>query len=200
MEADWAAEIGPRLDRIDSGWQGFIDLRADPQAIREISEAAPGSALEIALATLNAPSSAVFTCKCDRWAVLPEELDPDEMESSRECARVGVASWIDVVARDAPLFGSFAGHETWARQTVLRLRGMPMAHGRVDLVIRAAMSREDSGFGMTLYATGCGPEAGAAEASWEAILRAAVAVTMSEAQSRGAPGSGPASSDSSAAV
>ncbi|HEY6447159.1 MAG TPA: hypothetical protein VIY53_11920 [Acidobacteriaceae bacterium] len=200
MEADWAAEIGPRLDRIDSGWQGFIDLRADPQAIREISEAAPGSALESALATLNGPSSAVFTCKCDRWPVLPEDLDPYEMETSREHARTGVASWIDVVARNAELFASFAGHEAWARQTVLRLRAMPLANGRVDLVIRAAMSRESSGFGITLYATGCGPDAGAAEAAWEAILRAGVNVTMGEAQSLAAAANAPASSDTSAAV
>lgn len=200
MEADWAAEIGPRLDRIDSGWQGFIDLRSDPQAVREISEAAPGSALEEALGMLNAPSSAVFTCKCDRWPVPPEDLDPYELETSREHARAGVASWIDVVARDASLFGSFAGHEVWARETVKRLRAMPLAHGRVDLVIRAAMSRDDSGFGMTLYATGCGPDAGAAEAAWEAILRAAVAVTMSEAQSVAAGGNAPWSSDASAAV
>lgn len=198
MEADWAAEIGPRLDRIDSGWQGFIDLRADPEAIRGISEAAPGSALEVALATLNAPASAVFTCKCDRWPVPPEDMDPFEMESSREHARVGVASWIDIVARDASLFGSFAGHEAWARQTVQRLRGMPLPHGRVDLVIRAAMSRDDSGFGMTLYATGCGQDVVTAEAAWEAILRVAVAVTMSEAQSLAARANAPGSSGSAA--
>jgi hypothetical protein len=200
MEADWAAEIGQRLDRIDSGWQGFIDLRADPQAIREIAEAAPGSALENALATLNGPSSAVFTCKCDRWPVLPEDLDPYEMETSREHARSGVASWIDVVARNAELFASFGGHEAWARRTVLRLRAMPLANGRIDLVIRAAMSRENSGFGMTLYATGCGPDAGAAEAAWEAFLRAAVAVTMSEAQCLAASENAQGSSASSGAV
>ncbi|MGC2639845.1 MAG: hypothetical protein WA294_21870 [Acidobacteriaceae bacterium] len=200
MEADWAAEIGPRLDWIDSGWQGFIDLRAAPEAIREISEAAPGSALANALAALNAPSSPVFTCKCDHWPVLAEDLDPYEMESSREQARVGVASWIDIVARDAELFTSFPGHESWARQTVLRLRAMPLASGRVDLVIRAAMSRENSGFGMTLYATGCGPDPSAAQAAWEPILRAAVAVTMSEAQCLAAAGNAPASSDTGAAV
>lgn len=89
MEADWAAEIGPRLDRICMDWPGFIDLRADPGAIGGIAEAAPGSALHAALAALNAPESPVLTCKCDRWAVPAEELDPYELEASRETARVG---------------------------------------------------------------------------------------------------------------
>ncbi len=182
MEADWAAEIGPRLDRICMDWPGFIDLRADPGAIGGIAEAAPGSALHAALAALNAPESPVLTCKCDRWAVPAEELDPYELEASRETARVGAASYVDIVARDPELFASFDGHEAWARQAVLRLRALPLARGRADLVIRAALGEESGGFGITLYATGCGADAAAAEAAWEAILRAAVAVTMSEAQ------------------
>ena len=181
MEADWAAEIGPRLDRIDCNWQGFIDLRADAAAVRSIPEAAPGSALQEALAALNVASSSVFTCKCDRWQVAADELDPYELGSSRETACVGVASYVDVVARDAELFASFAGHEAWARETVLRLRKLGISNGRADLVIRAALNDQGSGFGITLYATGCGPDVRAAEDAWTPILRALVAVTMGEA-------------------
>jgi hypothetical protein len=182
MEADWAAEIGPRLDRIDYNWPGFIELRGNPEAIREVSEAKPGSALAEALAALNVPESPLVTCKCDFWQVPVDELDPYELDSSREVACAGVASYVDVVARDAELFASFGGHEAWARAAVMRLRAMPMAHGRADLIIRAAMNDDRGGFGLTLYATGCGVDSTAAQAAWEPILRAAVAVTMSEAR------------------
>ena len=194
MEADWAAEIGPRLDRICTDWPGFIDLRAEPGALGNIGEAGPGSALEEALAALNAAESPVLTCKCDRWAVPPEELDPYELEASRETAQAGAASYVDIVLRDGEVFASFDAHEAWARQAALRLRAMPLANGRVDLVIRAALGEESGGFGMTLYAIGCGADAGGAEAAWAAILRAAVAVTMSEARSLATLGTARASS------
>lgn len=182
MEADWAAEIGPRLDHIDTEWPGFIDLRENPEGVRKVPEAARGSALHEALTALNGPSSPLFTTKCDVWPVRAEELDPFELESSHEHARAGIGSYIDLVARNAELFASFPEHEAWTKAAALRLREMPLAHGRADLVIRAALSRDSGGFGVTLYATGCGPDTLAAEAAWAAVLRAAVAVTMEEAQ------------------
>ncbi|HEX4004712.1 MAG TPA: hypothetical protein VHX60_00920 [Acidobacteriaceae bacterium] len=182
MEADWAAEIGPRLDHIDYNWPGFIELRGNADGILKISEAEPGSALSEALMALNAPDSPLTTCKCDLWNVPVDELDPYELDSSREAVCAGLASYVDVVVRDPELFASFAGHEAWSRAAVMRLRAMSMPNGRADLVIRAAITADRGGFGLTLYATGCGVDAAAARAAWEPILREAVAVTMSEAR------------------
>ena len=181
MEADWAVEIGPRLDRIEGAWPGFIDLRSNPEAIASVPEAAGVPALRDALALLNSSESPVFTSKCDVWTLASDELDPFEYDFTPDETQVGCASWIDLVARDSALFTSFDLHESWVRATALHLRELPVRSGRVDLVIRAALDREASGFGITLYAAGCGPDAPSAQTAWATILRAAVAATMREA-------------------
>lgn len=181
MEADWAAEIGPRLDHIDADWPGFIDLRSHPRGVERIAEARDSSALEQALAMLNGRDSPVFTCKCDRWTLSAEEIDPSEYDAGAGSAVCGVAAYVDLVARDRSLFRSFERHEGWARNVVLQLRRLPLPNGRLDLVIRAAIAGDEAGFGMTLYAAGCGADASRAESAWEEILRAGATVTMREA-------------------
>lgn len=189
MEADWSAEIGPRLDRIDPGWPGYINLRRGPEAVLSLPETAGTSALREALVLLNGQDSPVFTCKCDVWSIVPEELDPFEYDYPPGEPRVGFASYIDLVARDFVLFASFRLHESWARNTALRLRQSIVRNGRADLVIRAAIDGDAAGFGITLYAAGCGHDAVSAQAAWQLILQAAVAATIGEASQPGASSS-----------
>lgn len=189
MEADWAAEIGPRLDHIDPAWAGFIDLRTCPDAAEQVPETAASAELRDALALLNAPDSPVFTSKCDVWTLASDELDPWEYDFPPGEPRTGLAVYIDLIARDPEVFLSFERHEYWVRNTALRLRALPITGGRADLVIRAALDGEHAGFGVTLYAAGCGCDASAAKSAWEAILRATVAATMSEATSHRASSS-----------
>lgn len=189
MEADWAAEIGPRLHHIDASWAGFIDLRNRPDALSAIPETAAAPGLREALTRLNEPHSPVFTCKCDFWPLDTDELDPWEYDYPPWEQRIGVASYIDLVVRDTAVFASFDRHESWVRASALRLRDLPAAGGRADLVIRAALDGDRSGFGVTLYAAGCGPDAPAAHTAWEAILRAAVTATMNQAAAPGASSS-----------
>jgi hypothetical protein len=181
VEADWSAEIGEGLPVIDADWPGFVDLREDGLALAKIPEALAEPALHAALTKLNRPPPVVFTSKCDVWNLAADEMDVDEFGcTSREACIVGMASWIDVIAQDPHMFGSFAGQEAWVRRTAERLRTSNAPCGRVDLVVRAAIAGAQNGFGITLYAAGCGCDSDGARAAWEQVLSAAVAATMRE--------------------
>lgn len=181
MEADFSVEIGPGLPVIDVVWNGFVDLRSSPHRVDAIGEARRQPAIREALLALNTSGSHVFTAKCDCWKLNGTEIDPDEFAASRETARMGFASYVDVVDRDFDQFASFALHEERARAMVLALRALELRQGRVDVVIRAAILSERNGFGLTLYAAGCGASEADAHAVWEAVLGSAVAATIAAA-------------------
>jgi hypothetical protein len=182
MEADWSVEVGPQLDVIDADWTGFVDLRAKPEAAEQIPEAARYRPLADALVALNAADSPLFTAKCDVWGLAENEIDPDEFDAAAGEAHAGMACYVDVLAREPGLFASFARHEAWAQAVVDRLRGAEIAQGRVDLVVRGARACGAEGFGVTLYAAGCGRDSAAAQTAWEAVLGAAVTATINEAE------------------
>ncbi len=178
MEADWSVEIGAGLPVIDVAWDGFLDLRSFPERIDGIEEARRHPALRGALLAFNSGDPTVFTTKCDCWKLEGAEIDPDEFAASRETASMGFASYIDVVDREPGRFASLALHEQRARAIASILHALNLRTGRVDLVVRAADLNERSGFGMTLYAAGCGANDAGAYAAWNAVLVSAVAATI----------------------
>jgi hypothetical protein len=177
LEADWAAEVGAGLPGIEAEWSGFVDLRAGPERIGEIAESLEEPALREALLMLNGAGSPVYTVKCDVWELERSEIDPWEFDCGSE-GGAGWASWVDVVARSSEVFGSFDAHEGWVRRATDRLRKVTTRCGRVDLVIRRARVRDREGFGITVYAAGCGLDTQAARGTWEGILRAGALATM----------------------
>lgn len=181
MEADWSVEIGPGLPVIDVAWNGFVDLRSLPERIAAIEEARRHPAIREALLALNTGGSPVFTTKCDCWTLDNNEIDPDEFATSRETAHTGFASYIDVADIEPGRFASFELHEQQARTIASALHMVDLLQGRVDVVVRAAVLREQNGFGLTLYAAGCGATEADARAAWQAVLSAAAAATITAA-------------------
>jgi hypothetical protein len=155
MEADWEVEIGGGAPVIEVLWPGFVDLRAAPERIVEIAEAATFPPLAGLLLALNAPESPVWTSKCDRWEPEPGAL--------------GI--YIDMLPREGELFAEWGQAEAFCREYVSRLgsiafpecggepgsvwgedssAGMGPAY-TIDLVIRAAVADRSEGFGITAY-------------------------------------------------
>jgi len=180
MEADWSVEIASGLPIIDGSWEGFIDLQTSPQRIDAVAEA-QHPALRAALLALNAKNLPLFTTKCDAWTLADHEIDPDEFGASGEHARVGFASYIDILERDAARFISFEFHEQRVSDIATHLRSLALRDGRVDLVVRGGFWKEQGGYGFTLYAAGCGISKSIAYAAWQAVLDAAVAATIAAA-------------------
>jgi hypothetical protein len=181
MEADWSAEIGADLPVIDATWDGFVDLRSSPEKIDEIEEARQHPVMREVLLMLNSAGSPVFTTKCDCWRLPEAEIDLDEFAATHETVRAGFASYIDIVERDSVRFASFKLHEHWERETASSLRKINLFSGRVDVVLRSAVFCEQPGFGITLYAAGCGSSESEADAAWGRMLVAAVAATIAAA-------------------
>jgi hypothetical protein len=175
MEADWSVEIGPGLPCIDGSWEGFIDLRAAAKAVDTIHESMEHPALRSALLVLNAANSPVFTTKCDIWALAEADIDPYEFGATDDQARAGFASYIDILERDAARFASFTFHEKRIRNLTAHVRELDLRQGRMDLVLRAATMKEQSGYGLSLYAAGCGADSASAYESWKQVLAAAAA-------------------------
>lgn len=182
MEADWSVDVGPQLDVIDADWEGLVDLRAAPKTVEQIVEAARYRPLAEALVALNAAESPLFTAKCDVWGLAENEIDPDEFGAEAGTSHTGMACYIDVLVREPGLYSSFARHEAWAQAVVEHLRELPIECGRVDLVVRGARAGGAEGFGITLYAAGCGRDSAAAQAAWDAVLRATVTTTINQAE------------------
>lgn len=199
MEADWEAEIGEGLPVIELPWgnysrssysgssdsrnsyspSGYVNLRQNASAISQISEAVRYSVLAEGLLRLNAADSPFITAKCDVWRQA-EPVDAYEFDAEPEDAQVMMASYLDVVLRgDRPI--EFKVYETLARNLVARLQEVPLKNGRVDCIVRSAWVDGQSGFGLTLYAAGCGADAAAADEHWKCVLQQAVEATITTA-------------------
>lgn len=187
MEADWAVEIGPEMPVIDALWPGLVDLLAMPERIAEIAEAAAFAPLARALLRMHEPIDPVETAgleaeiargsvshryafwsaKCDLWE--PEAWDADEMEAGADEAQAALACYIDMLPRSiAPatrlLFADWRDAERCAEWLAKAMREEPLCCCRIDLVVRAAVTAEAQGFGITAYVTACGADREAAAA------------------------------------
>lgn len=181
MEADWSAEVGLDLPRIVVPWNGFVDLRQDPQLASSLIEVASCSILAESLLRLNQRHSPVFTSKCDHWLLAEDDIDPLEFNAETKNAERGIACYIDIIAHNPALFTSFQNHEWWVRLATSEIRQTELAQARVEWVIRASDVDARNGFAITLYVATSGASQSAAQAVFQSALETAVAITMKQA-------------------
>lgn len=144
MEADWEVEIGGGAPVIEAAGPGWIDLRAEPERLSEIAEAASFASMGKLLTALNAPASPLWTSKCDLWQEETGEL----------------ACYVDLLPVEGRVFGEWQQAEIFCRAYVARLGCISLPEvgaaandfeTSVTLVIRAAVAGGAEGFGITAY-------------------------------------------------
>jgi hypothetical protein len=154
MEADWEFDIGGDAPVIEAYWTGFVDVRAHPERISELSECRELPALADALVILNGEDSPVWTSKTDVF--IPERIDPDEIAASTDEVAHAMACYIDLLPiRDRP-WTDLETAERACKQICAGLRSIDLPRCRVDVVVRRAVLAEDDELAATVYFTACG--------------------------------------------
>lgn len=157
----------------------FVDLRADPYELAEVSEAEHAPAIGRALRSLNAQRSPFLTAKCDTWTLTSathgEELSALAMEMVRgaEDAAFGFGSYIDLIFRERSVFASAHQHQDRLDRIVRRAARLPHEEAKLDCVLRPAMldfSATLEGFAISVYVLGVGADEETALRRWEAAL------------------------------
>jgi hypothetical protein len=156
MEADWEVEIGNEAPVIEACWQGFVDLRAAPERAIELPETKDFPALADILVRLNAPSSPVWTSKCDLWK--PDSFDPDELDATAGAGNYALACYIDLLPHGDRQWPGPAQAVDFCQKLCAILRDVPLRCCRADLVVRRAYLAPDRPeLGITAYIIACGP-------------------------------------------
>jgi hypothetical protein len=183
MESDWSAECSSEDPWVVVPWEGvtatepslrFFDLRAEPDRVVEIPDAARYSVLAAALKAWNTP--AVFTAKCDVWHYAASAFDASDLPGFA-CAH---ASYIDLLPGASAQFASFMQVEFLARRGAQVAAAISSSVGRSEWILRrarictAGAAAQADGFAVTLYVWGYGEDEIAAEKAWTQALLALI--------------------------
>lgn len=182
MLSEWSAECAANDPGIDVPWASpdgtlhWVDLRADPNALDEITEADEYPALLASLRVLNGPRSIFFTSKCDVWSMDEEELASLRLDLFVEddIAAAGLMSYIDVVFRERAVFASRHRAEQVLHRIDRMARELPHHLAKVECVLRHAVLDLDGvqeGYAFTVYVKACGIDEIEASERWSAALR-----------------------------
>jgi len=161
---------------IEARWAGFVDLRRQPERIKEIQETAAFPPLAALLEALNGAHSPLWTAKCDLWEPEAKELAGPKPESPADGPEAGMhtalACYVDLLPLAGEVFAQTKQAEGFCREWVARLAPVPLADCRVDMVIRQALVGEAEGLGVTAYLSATGSDPAAAREALAATLDA----------------------------
>ena len=181
MQAEWSIECGAGDPVLVVPWAAddatvkYIDLRTDPDAIEEISEADNHPALLHALRAINAQRSPVFTAKCDAWPLDATELAAllFDLGDSVHDPVAGYAGYIDLVWRDRAIFLSRHHHQQLMNRIERLAAPLDRPAAKLEGTLRHCFLDFDApqeGFCLTLYVKAVGTSPDEAYANWAAAL------------------------------
>ena len=169
MECEFSVELGPDDPTLAVPWCSpdgtiqYLDLRANPAAIRDLPEILDFPELADFLRVLNTGDFA--TAKCDAWFDTQMDVDDEPYGAAIKCA-----SYVDVYLANQPLT-SFEEHERRARNVVKNIRNREFDNARAEIVIRRAFFSEGQGCYWTIYSTGYGNDQALARENFAKSLK-----------------------------
>ena len=174
MQADYEIELGPDAPALEVPWRSsdgssrYFDLRARPELLLEISEAAGNPELGRFLSAVNAPRSHFQSAKCDSW--LSDEIT--EAEQIYE-ARWKFASYVDLFFADLAAQMDLTRNRTFSAKLAELLGKAPDVSAAAEFMVRRCyfhrtgdMNLSDDGFCITFYLTGYGDDEDQAQRRW----------------------------------
>jgi hypothetical protein len=195
VESDWSVECGANDPWVVVPWSGkdrairYIDLRAAPERLMEIPEAARFPSIAEALRQWNKPESALYTAKCDVWSYTADLFDANDLPGFA-CAH---ASYIDLLTSQRQIFADFAAAENLLRRWSASAQHIRPANCRAEWILRRAriLPAETpasahpnpvplDGFAATLYVWGYGNTSQEAEQNWARSLMALIEPVLAE--------------------
>lgn len=175
MLVDYAVELGTDDETLELPWAApggspsYYDLKADPNALDLIAEAAQAGELRDFLRALNSPTSILASAKCDLWA--SDEIHPEE-EIFGVPWKFG--SYVDLVFTSPSLRFDFAGHENVLKELTSLLKRVPEIAASAEFLLRRCYYKADhdvrEGFYVTAYVFGYGENETKARRQWGVAL------------------------------
>jgi hypothetical protein len=189
MESDWSVACAADDPWIVVPWSGvtendpslrYFDLRAEPERVHAIPDAARNPALADALLAWNRDAT-LFTAKCDVWQYGDSLFDAFDLPGYAAAH----ASYVDLVPLEPALFSSFPAMEGFVRRGSQAAAALPAADARCEWTLRRARVRDAEangsprdGFACTLYVWGYGADGRAAQHAWGGALHALIAPVL----------------------
>ena len=190
MEAEFSVDLGPEAPALELPWaskdgqQRFFDLRARPELLLEIPEAAGNRALGEFLSSINTAGGPLQTVKCDTW--FSSEMSEEEKVYG---TALKFASYVDIVFTCGETRREMSKYEKFGRDLCGLLAKAPPISVAAELAVRrcyvhsaalaagklpepdAAASDSEDAYCVTLYLTGYGDEEDEARQRWTIGLK-----------------------------
>ncbi len=191
MHVDWTVACAAADPWVVVPWSRkdeticYIDLRAAPERLEQIPEAAQYPCIAKALRRWNQPDTALFTAKCDIWNYPAKLFDAEDLPGF-DYAR---GSYIDLLPIDPEFFSSFAACERQLRIWTEIARSIELPASRCEWILRpsrimpshlqpsaiaATKSLSRDGFATSLYVWGYGSSQQSAVSAWAAALESLI--------------------------
>lgn len=178
MQADYVLELGREDPALELPWQSedraarYYDLKAHPELIKQVPEAAGSPELAAFLTRVNAAGFPLQTAKCDAWYTRELSIEDEIFGATSK-----FVSYVDLVFAENEPRLSLERHEMLAKTLCELLQRAPQIAAAVELVIRRCYFHLDSntdesagGFAITAYVSGFGDDESEARKRWSIAL------------------------------